>query len=112
MHLHFNRQGVPISMEQWVAEFSRQDRSLKQTDLGALGKVSTVFLGLNAGFGGGPPLIFETMVFGGPLDEYIERYATEEQALIGHDFTVMRLQLNYPEAKSPALFHNGKKPRR
>ena len=49
--------------------------------------VSTVWLGLDHNWGfEGPPLIFETMVFS--KDEadglYMERYATEEQAVEGH----------------------------
>jgi hypothetical protein len=41
------------------------------TDIGEAG-ISTVFLGLNHNFfGGGPPLLFETIIFGGHLDEFI-----------------------------------------
>ena len=47
-------------------------------------RVSTVFLGLNHAFGDGPPLWFETMVFGGELDQEQERYSTIEQARLGH----------------------------
>ncbi len=46
--------------------------------------VSTVFLGLDHAFGGGPPMLFETMIFGGDHDEYCERYATVEEARAGH----------------------------
>lgn len=46
--------------------------------------VSTVFLGLNHQYGDGPPLIFESMAFGSIDDEYMDRYATETQAMIGH----------------------------
>jgi hypothetical protein len=31
-----------------------------------------------------PPMIFETMVFGGPYDQHSERYSTELAALTGH----------------------------
>ena len=31
-------------------------------------RISTVFLGLDHAFGDGPPMLFETMVFGGVLD--------------------------------------------
>ena len=51
--------------------------------------VSTVWLGFDHGFGEGPPLIFETMVFGpGQEDEYQERYATAEEAKVGHQKAV------------------------
>ena len=46
--------------------------------------VSTVFMGLDHQFGEGPPILFETMIFGGTLDDYQERYATWEQAEAGH----------------------------
>lgn len=45
--------------------------------------ISTVFLGLDHGFGG-ESLFFETMIFGGEHDESQWRYATWEQAEIGH----------------------------
>ncbi len=47
-------------------------------------EVSTVFLGLDHSWGSGPPLVFETMIFGGPNDQYQERYATYEEAEAGH----------------------------
>jgi len=48
-------------------------------------KVSTVFLGIDHAFGSGPPLLFETMIFGGKYDEYQERYSTWAQAEAGHE---------------------------
>jgi len=48
-------------------------------------RISTVFLGLDHGHGG-KPLWFETMVFGGVLDQLQERYATWDQAAAGHAF--------------------------
>lgn len=47
--------------------------------------VSTVFLSIDHQWGDGPPLIFETMVFGGPLDSECERYSTEQEAIEGHE---------------------------
>lgn len=47
--------------------------------------VSTVYLGIDHSFtGDGPPLIYETMIFGGELHEEQARYSTREQALEGH----------------------------
>lgn len=43
--------------------------------------VSTTFLGLEHGHDSqGRPLLFETMIFGGPHDQYQERYPTWEHA--------------------------------
>ena len=47
-------------------------------------QISTVFLGLDHAFGSGPPILWETMIFGGLLDEFQERYATKAEALAGH----------------------------
>ena len=48
-------------------------------------QVSTVWLGMDLGFTGGhPPIIFETMVFGGELDQETRRYATLDEAKAGH----------------------------
>lgn len=66
--------------------FCAQDdqRRVASTRYGTI-DVSTVFLGLNHRFfGGGPPLLFETMIFGGPYDQYQDRYASWDDALLGH----------------------------
>jgi hypothetical protein len=49
-------------------------------------EVSTVFLGLDYNFAGiGPPILFETMIFGGEFDlQIMGRYATYDEALVGH----------------------------
>lgn len=47
-------------------------------------RVSTVFLGLDHGWGGGPPVLFETMIFDGPNDSWQDRYCTYEEAEAGH----------------------------
>lgn len=47
--------------------------------------VSTIFLGLDHRFSGyGPPILFETMIFGGPHDEYMDRCCTWDEALKMH----------------------------
>ena len=53
-------------------------------------RVSTVFLGINHSFHGGPPSLWETMIFweGGPLDMYQRRYQTRELAAAGHQLAV------------------------
>lgn len=53
-------------------------------------EVSTVFLGLDHRFGDGPPLIFETMVFGGTLSDEMDRYSTRAEAVEGHKAMVER----------------------
>lgn len=48
------------------------------------GSVSTVFLGLDHSFGRSEPLLYETMIFGGPLDQEQWRYSNESEARAGH----------------------------
>lgn len=55
-------------------------------------QVSTVFIGIGHQFGEGKPLLFETMVFGGPMDSYQERYATWGGAEYGHEKIVEKVK--------------------
>lgn len=93
-NLYYDWDGRPISVE----EFERLHAGERHVALDYLAcgdqqiKVSTVWIGIDMGFGGGPPIIFETMVFGGPLDQAQERYSTRQQAEDGHAFMLMRLQ--------------------
>lgn len=69
--------------------------------------VSTVWLGIDHGWGEGPPLIFETMVFSGRLNRWMKgiydvkrwyyretydqiRYHTEDEAEKGHEKMVAK----------------------
>ncbi len=52
--------------------------------------VSTVFLGLDHRFTNtGEPVLWETMVFGGPEDGWQERYTSHDAALAGHQRAVV-----------------------
>jgi hypothetical protein len=79
------------SLEEWARRFEAQDRHVAQDDMGDI-RVSTVFLGFNHGWGDGPPLLFETMIFGGPNDGYQERYSTWNEAERGHARAVSLVQ--------------------
>jgi len=50
--------------------------------------VSTVFLGLNHRWTDGAPYWFETMIFGGPHDQFQTRSSTFEEAETEHARTV------------------------
>lgn len=56
--------------------------------------VSTVFLGLDHNWGTGPPLVFETMIFGGQYDEEMWRYSIWEEAEEGHKKACQLVGLN------------------
>jgi hypothetical protein len=68
---------------------SRADRTLDW-------RVSTVWLGTNYNFLGGPPIIFETMVFGRDGGEQQWRWCTENQAIAGHAQAVAKLAATVP----------------
>lgn len=54
--------------------------------------VSTVFLMHDHGWWGGPPVLFETMIFGGPHDQFCDRYTTRADAEAGHARVVAALR--------------------
>lgn len=66
-------------------------RRVAETFVGEI-RISTVFLGIDHAFGLGPPLLFETMVFGGPHDGWLDRYSTWDEAVAGHARVVKRIQ--------------------
>lgn len=66
----------------WGRWMASSDRNIARVTLGDV-LVSTVFLGLDHGWGG-PPVLFETMIFGGPHSDYQQRYTTRTEALMGH----------------------------
>lgn len=81
----YDDSGNPISFDAWIALFEgTPDPHVAEDILDDGTRVSTVWLGLDQSFWGGPPLIFETMIFGGKHDQYQERYSTKDQALEGH----------------------------
>lgn len=78
--------GTPVvepDLMKWGEWFCRQDRHVAENIIAHV-RVSTVFLGINNSFGCGAPLLFETMVFGGPFDGEQRRYSTKDEALAGH----------------------------
>lgn len=68
---------------QWGMWFEWGDRRVASDTIGE-SRVSTVFLGLDHSFGTGKPLLFETMIFGGPLDREQWRCSTWEEAEAQH----------------------------
>jgi hypothetical protein len=78
------KKAIPCDLMTWARAFEKQGRHVAFSEKDGV-KVSTVFLGLDHRFGdSGPPLIFETMIFGGEHDQYQERYSTWEEAEAGH----------------------------
>lgn len=78
----------------WARWFETADRRVAVDTIGQY-KVSTVFLGLDHNFSEGPPLLWETMIFGrGKLNLYMRRYETKDEAVVGHSETIEMVRLN------------------
>lgn len=92
--MYYNRAGEMIGRDEYYNLVSTPDyKRVAKTELpDDQGIVSTVWLGIDHSFGYGPLLIFETLVFGGPLDKEMDRYTTEQEALTGHEQMVARVK--------------------
>ena len=80
---------IPADLMTWAkwCESNPALKIVKQEEVHGV-KVSTVFLSLDHSFGHGPPVLWETMIFGGEHDEYQERYSTYDDAVAGHQKAV------------------------
>lgn len=67
--------------EAW--NLNKIDRIIGRTMIGDV-KISTVFLTIDHQYGDGPPILFETMIFGGEHDQWQDRYHTYQEAIVGH----------------------------
>lgn len=95
---YYNRSGLPVDREEGLAQFEgNRTVAFARVTGGSpprVYEVSTVHLVIDHSFGDGPPIIFETMVFGADGDEwgdYCDRYATEAQAREGHTAVVVQV---------------------
>jgi hypothetical protein len=89
--------GTPVPCESLIAwalwiENSDEERQVARDELPGGSEVNTVFLALDYNWGDGPPVLFETMVFGGPHDRLVKRYTTRAEALAGHARIVAELR--------------------
>lgn len=93
--LYYDRQGKPMEMLDWAAKHSDFDYKVIAQHWVRGWMVSTVWLGIDHGFGmSAAPILFETMIFppgdeagdhGIMSEEYCDRYPTEAAAHAGHD---------------------------
>lgn len=90
--LNENGQPIPADLDTWARWFEKRDRILKQEWIGR-SWVSTVFLGLDHNYSEeGPPILWETLVFGGKLkDEMTRCSGSREQAEAMHEEMVKRV---------------------
>jgi len=76
-----------IQYGEWI-EANPERKAVKQEYVGDI-RVSTVFLGLDHAWPkGNTPVLWETMIFGGEHDQYMDRYTSYEDALEGHQIAL------------------------
>lgn len=78
---------IEPDLKKWGKWMESADRHVAKTDLGEVW-ISTVFLGIDHGFGEKLPVLFETMIFGGVRDQEQWRYTTWDEAVAGHEKAV------------------------
>lgn len=97
---YYDRDQIPISAERWAelhADHSyvaiSRTKLVDAADTRRGYDVSTVWLGINHGFGLGLPLVFETLILTEGTSDEVEcrRYVSEQQARNGHTETVAML---------------------
>lgn len=97
------RRPPPIDDPEYFEKHNRVGHDEFKTPFGDV-RVSTVFLVIDHSFGEGPPVLWETMVFGGLWDEYQWRYTSRQAAEEGHSRIVATLKaggdLSAPESCS------------
>ena len=74
---------------EWAQCYGSKERQLAVDRVGGV-TVSTIFLGIDSPLLG-PPLLFETMVFGGKHDRAQSRYETYDEALAGHQWWLAKV---------------------
>jgi len=89
-----NERGEPVPCKdifEFSSFFENADRVVAKTVVGEA-EVSTVFLGIDHNYGDGPPVLWETMIFGGPHDQMQRRYTSRQDAVHGHNAAVAVLE--------------------
>jgi hypothetical protein len=92
MAFYYDREGNEIKLMRWAELLEDNSYRVVMNDVINGIAVSTVWLGLDHSFNqSDAPIIFETMIFGGPRDEQQWRFSTEEQAIAKHQSIVTKL---------------------
>lgn len=84
------------TLEEWAAFWGNRDTRRVAWDEFEPGiQISTVFLGIDHRYHGeGPPILFETMVFGLSMEDcdFMMRYSTWDDAETGHKVVVRKVK--------------------
>jgi len=84
---------VEPDLMKWAEWFETAKRVDSKSAVGEI-KVSTIFLGVDHSFmDSGPPILFETMVFGGSLDQEMNRCSTWDEAEKMHERMCVKVKL-------------------
>lgn len=87
---------VAVSLDTWAEWIEHLPNRRLAEDWVGPSHVSTVFLGIDHNFSKeGPPVLWETMIFGGPRNGECHRYASQASAQMNHDRIVNELNGNY-----------------
>ena len=88
-----SEEGKPVlerDLHKWAKWFETANRHLAKDQVGDV-RISTVFLGMDHGYsygGQGNPILWETMIFGGEHDGWMDRYDSADAAKKGHNAAV------------------------
>lgn len=101
-HLYILKDHIPVPVEdvlvwgRWIEEaYTTREKIVQQDQITPEIRISTVFLGIDHGYSWMPdaiPILFETMVFGGPFDGEINRYSNWVGAEAGHAKIVQKVK--------------------
>lgn len=91
--------GSPVAqpdLMEWAVWFDKSNRHVAKETIGEA-TISTVFLGMDHQWGDGPPVLWETMVFGGSMDQEQDRCSgSREDAEAMHKRMVDRVKAALP----------------
>lgn len=106
-YILIDRKPVPEpDLLKWASWYGVTDRVVAKSWISDKIEVSTVFLGLDHRWGSGPPILWETMVFGGPKAGECNRCSGSwEQAEAMHEATVNQLAAKYGRTKIRPRVH-------
>lgn len=80
------------TVDSWNKWMMKNNLKVKVDTIGGC-KISTVFLGLDHNYSmKGPPLLFETMVFGGPRDQLMFRSSSRKYAEADHERAIQEVK--------------------
>ena len=98
-----------LTWGQWLEDIKNSGKRIVQkTYFGQEGQepfVSTVFLAMDHGFAAYQhevpqdykPILWETLVFGGKMDGYMDRYSSKRKAILGHKRICKKMKAIYTD---------------